>query len=385
MKFLFAPDSFKGSLSAAEAAEMLDKACKKIFHAAKTILVPVADGGEGTVDSFVTAAKGMYGEYEVTGPLKEMTTAKYGIINNGKTAVIEMAQASGLPLIPAYKRDPLNSTSKGTGELIAHVLDKGINDLIVGIGGSATNDGGMGMLSALGVKFYDKDNNILFGCGKDLIKVTHIDLSGMNEKIKKASITVICDVTNLLLGENGATYIYGPQKGADESALLHLEEGMKNYAKVFYQEHGVDISSFNGAGAAGGMGGVLKGVLEASLKPGIEAVLDAVSFEDLLKDVDLVITGEGFIDSQSVKFGKVPAGVAKRCKRYGIPVAIIAGGMGEGAEEIYDIADTTIMTTINASMPIDKAIENAKPLFMGAAERLFRGIKIGMEISERSK
>lgn len=383
MKFLFAPDSFKGSITALDAAHMLTEVCNKTFGSVETIEVPVADGGEGTVDSLVIAANGIYGTYKVTGPLYEPVDAKFGLINEGKTAVIEMAQASGLPLIPAKKRNPLKATSKGTGELISHILDSGIKDLIIGIGGSATNDGGMGMLIALGAKFYDENNDLLSGCGEDLIKVKNMDISALNDKVRDVKITVICDVTNPLLGENGATYVYGRQKGAAAEKLKKLEEGMKNYAKVFEDECGMDIASFEGAGAAGGMGGALKSVLGATLKPGIEAVLDAVVFDEMIKDVDLVVTGEGYLDSQSVKFGKVPTGIAKRCSKSGVPVAVITGGMGEGAEEIYDIANITIMTTINAAMSIDTAMENATELYKGAAERLFKSIKMGMEIEKK--
>ncbi len=381
MKFLFAPDSFKGSISAIEATKMLTVAAKKTFGKIETIELPVADGGEGTVDSFVIAAGGEYREHIVTGPMGEPSIAKYGIINDGKVAVIEMAQASGLPLVPANMRNPLKATSRGTGELIAHVLDAGITKLIIGIGGSATNDGGMGMLSALGAKFFDIDGNLLYGYGEDLEKVCHIDLTDIHSAIRKASITVICDVINPLLGENGATYIYGRQKGADDLMLARLEAGMDKYAHVFFGEQGINIASPDGAGAAGGMGGALKGVLGAQLKPGIEAVLDAVAFDKMLEGVDLVVTGEGCLDGQSVKFGKVPTGIAKRCSKLGVPVAIIVGGMGEGAENIYDIADVAIMTTINSAMPIEEAMSNAKQLFECAADRLFRSIKMGMNIA----
>lgn len=385
MKIILAPDSFKGSLSAAKAAQILEVACKKVFGKVQTIQMPIADGGEGTTEAFVMATFGGYGECEVTGPLNSSVKARYGMIGGGKTAVIEMAQASGLPLVPVFMRDPMKTTSKGTGELIEHVLMQGADEIIIGIGGSATNDGAMGMLAALGAKFYDEAGEELFGCGKNLIKVRHIDLSEMDEKLKDIKITVICDVNNPLLGENGATYIYGRQKGADDLALLQLEEGMENYANVFLSEHGIDIACFSGAGAAGGMGGALKGILKADLKPGIDAVLDALRFEEELKTADLVVTGEGFLDAQSVKYGKAVAGIAKRCAEHGMPLAIITGGMGEGAEAIYDIADAAIITTINAPMEIGKAMENAEPLFMDASERLFRSIKIGMEIEKRMK
>lgn len=384
MKILLAPDSFKGSLSSIEAIEILKTAAKNIFGEIEIIKLPVADGGEGTVDSFVYAAKGEFKTYAVKGPLLNKVDAKYGLINDGKTAVIEMAEASGLPLVPIEYRNPLEASSFGTGQLINHMLNEGIRDIIIGIGGSATNDGGMGALIALGAKFYDKNGNLLEGKGEDLINVSHIDLSGLNIAIKNAQITVICDVKNPLLGENGATYIYGRQKGADENSLEFLEKGMENYAGIFKKEYGIDIASFEGAGAAGGIGGVLKAVLGAELKPGIEAVLDAVNFDEMLNDCDLVVTGEGQIDGQSVKYGKVPLGIAKRCGAKGVPVGIIVGSMGYGAEGIYEIADSTIITTVNSIMPLDKAMSNAKELFYSAAERLFRGIKIGMIIKENS-
>lgn len=382
MKFLFAPDSFKGSLTALEITKLLTQAAKKVFPNVEICALPVADGGEGTVESLVEAMHGTYCSMVVTGPMGTPVKAQYGLIDGRATAVIEMAQAAGLPLIPIHGRNPMLASSIGVGEMILKAIAGGAKKLLVGIGGSATNDGGMGMLCALGARFFDVEGKQLSGNGENLAKVASVDLSQIDKRIYETEMVVICDVTNPLLGENGATYIYGPQKGATPAMCQALEQGMGNYAKLLSAALGCDVASFAGAGAAGGLGAALGGVLKAQLKPGITAVMEAARFDELVQDCDLVITGEGRIDGQSVRFGKVPVGIAKRCAALSIPVIAITGGMGDGAEGFYALGKTSIQTTVNAVMPLEKALRNARQLLLDAAERMFRMIQIGQELKE---
>jgi len=381
MKFIFAPDSFKGSLSAMEGCDILERVAARIFPGVETVSVPVADGGEGTVDALLRAMGGQRMRTQVTGPLFEEETAEWGLLPDG-TAVLEMAQASGLPYVAADRRDPRKATSLGTGEMIADALKHGARSILIGIGGSATNDGGMGMLTALGAVFTDQDGNTINPIGGEMINVAKADFSGLLPELKETEITVICDVTNPLLGVDGATFIYGPQKGATPEIRDELENGMAHYAALVSQAVGHDIAYFPGAGAAGGLGAALGGVLGAKLRSGIDAVLDAVDFEEKLKGVCLAVTGEGRMDGQSVRFGKVPVGVAKRCAAKGIPTVAIVGGIGDGAEGLFDLCESTIMTTVSGPMSLEKAMADAAQLYEFAAERLFRAIRIGMNLSK---
>ncbi|MFO7294739.1 MAG: glycerate kinase [Clostridia bacterium] len=379
MKIVLAPDSFKGSFSSLEVIEHLEEVARRHFSPLEVVKVPIADGGEGTVDALVTAAKGEYRTVEVMGPLPEMRVkAKYGIIH-GKTAVIEMAQASGLPLIPTGKRDPLNATTYGTGELIRKALDEGIRDFIIGIGGSATNDGGIGAAQALGVKFLDRFGKEVGLGGKQLQHIEKIILDDMDPRIKESTITVICDVSNPLTGPHGATAVYGPQKGVTEETFNILESGMKNYERLIKETTGMDMSKVPGSGAAGGLGAALVAFFGAVLKPGIDTILDYVRFEELIEGADLVITGEGRIDGQSL-YGKVPVGIARRCKSKGVKVIAIVGGMGPGAQKVYDCGIASIMPIVNAPISLDEAIARSQELLKDAADRMFRFIKLGMEL-----
>jgi len=377
MKFVLAPDSFKGTLSSVEAANLLQKAAAAHFPGAAFCKVPIADGGEGTVQAVIVALDGDYRSAWVTGPLGEPVQAGYGFVKEGRLAVIEMAAASGLPLVPAALRNPLRTTSRGTGELLARVLDEGAAEILIGIGGSATNDGGMGLLAALGARFFDSAGAPLPGCGESLGRVARIDLTGLHPGLKRTPLTVICDVTNPLLGPDGAAAVYAPQKGADAAAVAFLEEGMAHYAALFRQQCGLDIANFPGAGAAGGLGAALGGVLGAGMRPGIDAMLDLVGFDELIDGADLVVTGEGRIDGQSVRYGKVVAGIARRCAKTGVPLAIITGGMGPEAEMIFDVAFSSIMPSVSAAMPLEEALSRSHELFESAADRMFRFIKIG--------
>jgi len=379
LKIVLAPDSFKGSFSSLEVIEHLEEVARRHFSPLEVVKVPIADGGEGTVDALVTTAKGEYRTVEVMGPLPEMRVkAKYGIIH-GKTAVIEMAQASGLPLIPTGKRDPLNATTYGTGELIRKALDEGIRDFIIGIGGSATNDGGIGAAQALGVKFLDRFGKEVGLGGKQLQHIEKIILDDMDPRIKESTITVICDVSNPLTGPHGATAVYGPQKGVTEETFNILESGMKNYERLIKETTGMDMSKVPGSGAAGGLGAALVAFFGAVLKPGIDTILDYVRFEELIEGADLVITGEGRIDGQSL-YGKVPVGIARRCKSKGVKVIAIVGGMGPGAQKVYDCGIASIMPIVNAPISLDEAIARSQELLKDAADRMFRFIKLGMEL-----
>ncbi len=380
MKLIFAPDSFKESLTALEICEILERVTARHFPDAETICIPVADGGEGTVDALLRAMDGRRIRTQVTGPRFEPETAQWGLLSDGVTAVMEMAQASGLSYVPLPQRDPRRTTSLGTGEMIAEALRQGVRKILIGIGGSATNDGGIGMLQALGAVFTDAAGQPVPPVGGALASVAKADFSGLLPELRHTEITVICDVTNPLLGENGATWIYGPQKGATPEICEELEAGMAHFAQVAAAAAGRDIASFPGAGAAGGLGAALGGVLGAQLRSGIDAVLDAVDFSAKLEGVSLAVTGEGRIDGQSVCFGKVPVGVAKRCAQRGIPTVAIVGGIGEGAEGLFQLCESTIQTTVSGPMSLQAAMSNAPALYEQAADRLFRAIKIGMHL-----
>ena len=310
----------------------------------------------------------------------ENITSNYGMLDENR-AVMEMAAASGLPLVPEEKRDPRYTTSYGTGEMIADALRRGFRDISIAIGGSATNDGGIGCIRALGGKFLDENNQELKGCGEDLVKIRKIDLSGLNPLIKECKFTVMCDVTNPLCGKDGATYTFGRQKGATPETQNELEAGMCNYRDIIKEQFDLDMDTIPGSGAAGGLGTALMVFLNGTLKSGIETVLDLVDFDEHLKDVDIVVTGEGATDWQSV-FGKVMQGVGVHCKKYHIPAVAIVGSMGTGAEDIYDYGIESIITTVNGIMPLSDALEHAEDLYLGAARRLFKLLKAGMQISK---
>lgn len=373
MKFLFASDSFKGTLSSRRTAELLTRAAQEIFPGCECRCLEVADGGEGTTEAVLSAAGGRRMEAMVCGPLWERRKACYAALD-GRRAVMEMAAASGLPLVPAELRDPRNTTSYGTGELIRDALDKGFRDLSIAIGGSATNDGGIGCMRALGMRFLDEDGNELSGCGGDLIKIRSIDRSGLDPRLRDTHITVMCDVTNPLCGGNGATRTFGKQKGGTPEILDELEAGMENYRELLRREFGIDMDEEPGAGAAGGLGAALLSFLRAELRSGIETVLDLIEFDKKLEGVSLVVTGEGRADWQSA-FGKVMQGVGRRCLRQGVPAVAIVGSMGDGAEQIFDYGIESMITTVNGVMPLEEALERAEELYLGAARRLFRMLR----------
>ena len=378
MKLLFASDSFKGSLTSEKTVELLSKAAREVFGECECSGVPVADGGEGTVEAVIAAEQGEFVKVKVHGPLMEEAESFYGVFDGDK-AVIEMAAASGLPMVPEELRNPLNTTTYGTGELILDALKKGYRDISIAIGGSATNDGGMGCARALGVKFLDSEGCELEGFGRDLAKVSAIDISGLDERIKEAKITVMCDVTNPLCGKDGATWTFGKQKGATPEIQEELEAGMCNYRDVIKERFGIDCDEIPGAGAAGGLGAALKVFFGGEMKSGIETVLDLIRFDERLKGVDLVVSGEGRTDWQSC-FGKVMQGVGMHAKAKGIPVLGLSGSLGKNAMDICDCGVSSLMTTVNAPMPLSEALERAEELYYEGALRMFRFVRAGMEM-----
>lgn len=371
--FLFASDSFKGTLTCQDTIRLLTQAAQQVFPDAVCEGVPVADGGEGTVDALLAAEGGKPVSTTVHGPLMEERKADYGIIS-GNRAVIEMSSASGLPLVPMDQRNPLLTTSYGTGELILDALERGIRDISVAIGGSATNDGGMGFLSALGVRFLDQNGNILEGRGESLDKVRSIDLSGLDPRIKNTRITVMCDVKNPLTGQTGATMTYGKQKGGTPDILERLEAGMCNYREVVLRETGVDADTIQGSGAAGGLGAALAIFLGGEMRSGIETVLNLVHFKERLSGVDLVITGEGCADRQSC-YGKVMQGVGQQAKALDIPVIGLCGSLGEGYEELLNHGITKLLTTTKTGLSPEEIMQRAEELYLEGAIRMFEMIK----------
>ena len=370
-KILIALDKYKGNLSAMEICKIIGNSIKEMDKNIEVILNPMADGGEGTVDTLVGSLKGKYISLYVTGPLGDKIKSRFGIINN-KIAVIEMSAASGLWLIPTEKRNPMETTTYGTGELIGKAMEIGCKKIIIGIGGSATNDGGMGMAQALGVKFYDKNSNLLGFGGKELIKINRIDMSDRNLLLKDTIIEVACDVGNPLFGKNGAAYIYAPQKGADEKMVQELDKGLLNFAEVIKKDLVLNVAELKGAGAAGGLGAGLVAFLNAKLKNGVDIVIESTGIENKMRDVDLVITGEGAFDRQTF-FGKSPYGVAILAKKYKKPVITINGSVNVSRDEISE-RDKNLFSgnfsTLNAAMNIENAIKNSKVLLKNITKEL---------------
>lgn len=377
MKLLFVSDSFKGSLTSEKTSEYLERAAREAFGECQTMGVPVADGGEGTLDAVVQARHGKYMVCKAHDPLGREIQGKYGVME--KTAVIEMAQVSGLPLVEPEKRNPLYTSTFGTGELLKDALDQGFRDIRIAIGGSATNDGGMGFASALGVRFLDKDGKLLEGIGANLGKVAEIDMTELHPAIKETKITVMCDVTNPLCGENGATYTFGKQKGGTPEILDDLEHGMVNYKNKIIEKFHQDPDQIPGTGAAGGLGAALLIYFQARMCSGIETVLDMIGFDQLLEDVDLVVTGEGRTDWQSC-YGKVMQGIGDHCKKKQIPAVGLSGSLGDEYEKIYEHGIVSLMTTVDKPMELKDALEQADILYQKAAVRMFRMIKAGMSL-----
>ena len=373
MKLVFASDSFKGSLSSKQISGILAKASKEVFVDCDTVPLILADGGEGTLDAVLSVVHGVRIPVAVHGPLMQKINASYGSFAGGKV-LVEMAQASGLTLVSPDMRDPMATTSMGTGEMIREALLARHKDITVAIGGSATNDGGMGAMSALGIRFLDKDGKILAGAGRELSGVSDIDMSCMMPELKDAHFTVMCDVTNTLCGPTGASYVFGPQKGADADKVKLLEEGMLNFKDVIIRIFGKDPDTIPGAGAAGGMGAALKIFLGAELKSGIDTMLDLCDFDTLIKDADCIITGEGRLDAQS-SGGKAVQGVAMRAKKAGIPCIAICGCLGDGYEHIKEFGITDIVALTDGNISQDYAMQHADELYYKKAVDVMRRIR----------
>jgi len=331
MKILVAPNAFKEALSAKEAGEAIKGGLLRALPNSDIVVLPIADGGDGTIEVLVEATNGEFIEKEVTGPLGERVVAKFGILGDGETAVIEMARSSGLALVPKEKRNPAITTTYGVGELIRSALERGAKRILVGIGGSATNDGGAGMAQALGAKLLDKDGNELPFGGLALKDLASIDISNFHPLAKECEVIVMADVKNPLCGPEGASYVYGPQKGGTKELIEELDRALFNFAQVIKRDLGKDTLNLPGAGAAGGLGGGLVAFLNARLRPGIDVVLEILNIEERLKGVDIVISGEGKIDGQTI-FGKGPAGIAKKAKEKAIPVILLGGAVDEDAD-----------------------------------------------------
>jgi len=376
MHVLIAVDSFKGSLSSLKAGEAITLGIKRVFPEATTEILPMADGGEGTVEAIVGAGKGELLNATVTSPLGGKVEAHFGRLPNG-TVVLEMAAASGLPLVPKDQRNPLITTTRGTGELIRAALDLNPPEILIGIGGSATNDGGAGMAQALGVRLLDQEGKELGPGGGALAQLHKIDLSGLDPRLAKTKITVMCDVDNPLCGPRGASAVYGPQKGATPEMVQTLDRNLNHFAQKIHEQLGLDLKDVPGAGAAGGLGMGLMAFTGARLKAGVEAVLDTVNFNAMVEKADIVITGEGRIDGQSV-FGKVPMGIARRAVQYQKPVLAIVGSIGTGAEEMYKHGLVSIIPIVNGPMTLEEAMNNAFALTVEAAERCFRLLKLNI-------
>lgn len=379
MRVVIAPDSFKGSLTAWEAAAAMAEGVRRLWPAAETVLVPMADGGEGTTEALVRATGGTLHEQTVTGPLGEPVRAAFGILGDGETGVIEMAAAAGLYLVPEDRRDPRVTTTYGVGELIRAALDAGCRRLVVGIGGSATNDGGVGMAQALGAHFTDTEGREIGWGGGRLKDLMHIDLSGLDTRLSGVEVRVACDVDNPLTGPRGAAAIYGPQKGATPAMVVELDANLAHLAAVIEKDLGQHVNTIPGAGAAGGLGAGLIAFLGASLMPGVEMVIGAVNLPERLAGADLVLTGEGKIDAQTA-FGKTPAGVARVAKAAGLPVIAIAGGIGDDVEPVYGCGIDALYPLTPYPLTLSEAMRRGRELLALATERALRLVAVGTKL-----
>ena len=382
MKFLFASDSFKGSLSSEQTAAMLTRAAREVFAEVECEHIVVADGGEGATDAVLNAIGGVKRVVSVHDPFMTPIQASYGLLKDGR-AIVEAASASGLTLVPREKRDPLEASSYGTGELIRAALADGARDITLALGGVATVDGGMGCARALGARFFDATGRELEGRGRDLERVAKLDVSRLDPRIADARVTVMNDVRNPLVGAKGAARVFGPQKGASPEDVERLERGMVNYAAELRRRFGVNPTEVVGGGAAGGLGAFAALFLRGEMKSGIEVLLDLVDFDARLRTVDLVVTGEGCTDEQS-RYGKVVQGIGRRAKRLGVPVVALSGSLGPGASSLFDDGIESFATTVDAPTTVESAMARAEQLYYFGAIRMFRLIRVGMKLASRS-
>ncbi|WFW61255.1 glycerate kinase [Citrobacter freundii] len=380
MKIVIAPDSYKESLSALEVATAIEQGFREIWPDADYVKIPVADGGEGTVEAMVAATAGRLVHVDVTGPLGSSVQAFYGLSGDARSAFIEMAAASGLALVPVGSRDPLKTTSRGTGELIRHALDAGVEHIVIGIGGSATNDGGAGMVQALGARLLDAQNNDIAHGGAGLEALARIDISQLDARLAACRIEVACDVTNRLTGKEGASAVFGPQKGATPEVVARLDRALTHYAQLISRDLDVNVLELAGGGAAGGMGAALYAFCGAQLRSGIEIVTDALHLDAWVADADLVVTGEGRIDSQTIH-GKVPVGVANVAKRYNKPVIGIAGSLTPDVGIVHDHGIDAVFSVIYTICTLEDALKNAKENVRMTARNVAATLNAGLQLS----
>ena len=383
MRIVIAPDSYKGSLSAVEVANAMEKGILKVFPDAEVFKIPIADGGEGTVESLVMATGGRIVHETVVGPIGQPVHAHWGILGDGQTAVIEMASASGLPLVTPRNRDPRITSSYGTGQLIRAALDGGFRKIIVGIGGSATNDGGAGMASALGVKFLDSLGRELVPGGAALAQLAQVDISGIDIRFQESEFVVACDVDNPLCGALGASAVYGPQKGAAPDVVCELDAALCNFATLARKATGKDVADRPGAGAAGGLGAGLMYFSGAILRPGVEIVFETTGLPSLVQTADLIITGEGMTDSQTA-FGKAPAGIGNLAKKYGKIAICLSGSLGTGAEDVLKHGIQAVIDIIPRPMNLQECMASAASMIEIAASRMARLLKAGILLRTES-
>ena len=379
MKVVIAPQSFKGSISALDAAKAMEEGVKRVVSDAETVLVPVADGGDGTLETLVEATNGEIRSATVTGPIGKPVMAEWGALGDGETAMIEMARTSGLALLSLDERDPLRATTFGLGEVIREALDAGFRSFIVGIGGSATNDAGAGMAQALGVRLLDESGNDLPPGGAALADLHHIDTSGLDARAVEAQFSVACDVSNPLTGPEGASAVYGPQKGATPELVEQLDAALRNFARIVERDIGTSINDVPGSGAAGGLGGGMMAFLGGSLRAGVDIVLDQVGLDEKLEGADLVITGEGQLDFQTV-YNKAPIGVAWRARERGIPVVAVSGSLGQGFEDVHAEGIDAVASIVSAPMSLEEASTRGEELLADAAAEAMRFMKVGSMI-----
>lgn len=379
MKIIIAPDSFKESMCAEVAAKAVMKGFKMVFPDAQYVCLPIADGGEGTVDAFIAAVGGERVTIKVKGPLGEPTMAYYGLLAARKTAVIEMAQASGLMLVAPEQRNPMLTSSYGTGQLIQDALDKGVSQIILGIGGSATVDGGVGMLQALGAVFYDDKQNVLGTGGKVLNQIAKIDISALDSRLLDCSINVACDVDNPLVGTRGAAAVFGPQKGATPEMVIELEKGLNRLADVIEQVKGQNYRHLAGGGAAGGISVAAAAFMNAQLKPGIDIVIEAVKLEQEIVDTSLVIVGEGSMDGQTAG-GKAPIGIAKVAAKHHVPVIALSGVLGDGVEGLHQEGIDAFFSILPRLSKLDEALTQGEINLQQTAYNVATVLKIGQQL-----
>lgn len=373
MNILVAPDSFKDSLSASEASRIISEAISALIPSASIRQIPISDGGEGLLEALLTPLQGTLVSVSVKDPLHRTIEASYGLVDQGKTAIIEMATASGLELLSIEERNPLITSTYGTGELIKDALDKGCTKIIIGLGGSATNDGGMGMIKALGGLFLDQHQQEIEEGGGALNTLYSIDLSGLDKRLQHVEIICACDVSNPLTGTSGASYVYAKQKGASEDMLVVLDSNLSNYAAVIKASLNKDLEHIPGTGAAGGTAMGLLAFLDATLTPGIDLITELLHLEKHIKEAQLVVTGEGKIDAQTLH-GKTIMGIASLAKKHNVPVLVFTGSIGQGISEIYDQGVTAIFSIVNKPMSLETAIKNATQLLHASVTNVFTSL-----------